>query len=158
VPGVLSTAQAGGNRCNDNCLDDGTQSPNGVGHTEVLTTQACADLCDTTEGCFAFEYHPWQYFCRLDSTTLDLSGAAQLQRSTVQFYYEKLAAGGHAVSCSDTSSINTACPGSAAGQVVPRSCGAACADVFMPWWNRCSDDADVMALDSSNSGAFTRYV
>ena len=27
----------------------------------------------------------------------------------------------------------------------------------MPWWNRCSSDAAVMTLDTSNSGAFTRF-
>jgi hypothetical protein len=157
APGVLATVQPGGNLCNEYCLDDGVQSPNSIGHTEVLTTQACADLCDTTDGCFAFEYHPWLYYCRLISTTLDLSGETELHRSTTQFYYEKLEAGGHAVTpCADTSAINTACPGAEAGQVVPRACGAACANVFMPWWNRCSTDEGVMSLDSSNSRAFTQ--
>ena len=154
APGVLATDQPGGNRCNEYCLDDGVQSPNSIGHTEILTTQACADLCDTTDGCFAYEYHPWLFYCRRVSTTLDLSGEAELHRSTTQFYYEKLEAGGHAVTpCADTSAINTACPGAEAGQVVPRRCGAACADVFMPWWNRCSTDEGVMSLDSSNSQA-----
>lgn len=130
VKGTLSSS--GGSHCNDYCLDDGTQSPGSQGHTEVLTTQACADLCDTTNGCFAFEYHPWSYYCRLDSTTLDLSGETALANSGhgSQFYYEKIAGGGAAVAaCSDTSPINSACPGAAAGQVVPRSCGAACANV-----------------------------
>ena len=155
-PAAGTLSLVGGNGCNSYCVDDGVQAPSSSGHTEVLTTQACADLCDQTSGCFAFEYHPWQYFCRLDSTTLDLSGETELRHSTVQYYYEKLTGGGHAVApFADTSAINTACPGAAAGQVVPRSCGAACADVFMPWWSRCSEDAGVMAIDMADSNAFT---
>ena len=128
------------------CVDDDAHGA----HTEVLTTQACADLCSATEGCVAFEYQPWTHQCRLDAVTLDLSGEDALRRSTTQFYYERLEAGGHAVApCQDTSAINAACPGAQPGQVVPRACGAACADVFMPWWNRCQGDEAVAQLDSS---------
>ena len=67
--------------------------------------------------------------CRLDSTTLDLSGETTLGRSGGQYYYERTAGASTAAPCSDTSPINSACPGAAPGQVVPRSCGAACANV-----------------------------
>ena len=144
-PGTLSLDRGG--RCLPNmCVDDDAHGA----HTEVLTTQACADLCSSTEGCVAFEYQPWTHQCRLDAVTLDLSGEDALRRSTTQFYYERLEAGGHAVApCQDTSAINAACPGAQPGQVVPRACGAACADVFMPWWNRCQSDEAVAQLDSS---------
>jgi hypothetical protein len=45
-----------------------------------MTTQDCADLCSSSEGCVAFEYHPWRYFCRLDAKTLQSSGAEALDR------------------------------------------------------------------------------
>lgn len=62
VQGTLSLAPgASNNRCvQGRCVQDAVQGqPPYNGHANVLTTQACADLCDNEEGCRSFEYHPW---------------------------------------------------------------------------------------------------